>query len=61
MVKKKKKKRKKETFGAPKGFEDGLVTQGVLAALHHESETVVDALMSLLLQGSINTRKRTGF
>ena len=62
MIKKKKKnsrkqrsgrknrKKKKDTFGIPEGFEDGLVTQGVLATLHHEGKPVVNTLMGLLLQ-----------
>ena len=40
----------KNTFGIPEGFEDGLVTQGVLATLHHEGKPVVNTLMGLLLQ-----------
>ena len=35
-------------FGVPEGFEDGFVSQGVLATLHDEGKPVVDALMSLL-------------
>lgn len=38
-----------QTFGAPQCPEDGLVPEGVLAALHHQREPVVDALMGLLL------------
>jgi len=40
---------KRDTFGAPERLENGLVTKGVLATLHHKSEPVVDALMGLLL------------
>ncbi len=50
----KKGKKKKKTFGVPEGFEDGFVSQGVLATLHDEGKPVVDALMSLLLQGVNN-------
>lgn len=42
--------RKWTTFGVSEGLEHGFVPQGEFPALHHESEPVVDALMSLLLQ-----------
>ena len=45
-----KQKENKNTFGIPEGFEDGLVTQSVLATLHHEGKPVVNTLMGLLLQ-----------
>ena len=36
------------TFRVPQGLEDGFVSQGIFPTLHDESESVVDALMSLL-------------
>lgn len=39
-----------KTFGAAERFENSLVSKSVLATLHDESQPVVDALMSLLLQ-----------
>jgi hypothetical protein len=49
-------KAKNETFGTPKGFENGFITEGVFATLHNKSEPVVDALMSLLLQKSMKIK-----
>lgn len=45
------------TFGAPERFKNGFVTKSVLSTLHHESQPIVDALMSLLLQNCKKTTK----
>lgn len=37
------------TLGAPQRPQYGLVSESVLATLHHKSEPVVNALMGLLL------------
>lgn len=41
-----------DTLGVAQRLEDGLVAQGVLAALHHQLQLVVDALCALLLHRS---------
>ena len=52
-------------FGVAEGSKDCLVPEGVLPALHHESEPVVYALSALLLHHEINeaqhqeTRRKT--
>ena len=53
--------KKKSTFGVPQGFEDSLVTQGVLATLHNEGKPVVDTLMSLLLKKFTKSRNHNPF
>lgn len=38
------------TFGVPESLENSLGSQGVLPALHNQSEPTVNALMSPLLK-----------
>ena len=40
----------KQTFGIPERLEHSFVTKSVFTTLHHKSQPVVGALMSLLLQ-----------
>jgi hypothetical protein len=47
------------TLGAPERLEDGLVTERVLAALHHQLQIVVDAVGVLFLQNQIEPRQKT--
>jgi small-conductance mechanosensitive channel len=38
------------TLAGAQGLEAGLVAQGVLAGLHHQSQTAVDVLLASLLR-----------
>lgn len=42
--------KKRETFRSSKGFEDRLVAKSEFTTLHHKRQSIVDALMRLLLQ-----------